>query len=47
MDIESKTIPSPPSTVQRETHIIPVDPVDPVVPVDIFRDIAVGNKMPT
>jgi hypothetical protein len=44
MDINSKTIPSPPSTVQREKNIIPVHPVSPV---DIFRDIAVGHKRPT
>jgi hypothetical protein len=43
MEIDSKTIPSPPSAVQRETNI----PVDPVVPVDMFRDIAVGHKRPT
>jgi hypothetical protein len=35
MEIDSETIPSPPSTIQRETTIIPVDPVDPVAPVDI------------
>jgi hypothetical protein len=44
MQIDSKTIPSPSSTIQRETHIIPVDPVSPV---DMFRDIAVGHKRPT
>jgi hypothetical protein len=44
MKIDSKTIPSSPSTVQRETYIIPVDPV---VPVNMFRDIAVGHKSPT
>jgi hypothetical protein len=38
MEIDSKTIPSPPSAVQRETDI------NPVVPVDMFRDIAVGHK---
>jgi hypothetical protein len=50
MEIDSETIPSPPSTVQRETTIIPVDPVvpvDPVAPVDIPRDIAVGHKRPS
>jgi hypothetical protein len=47
MEIDSKTIPSPPSAVQRETYIIPVDLVDPVVPVDMFRDIVVGHKIPT
>jgi hypothetical protein len=41
MEINSKTIPSPPSTTQRETKIIPVDPVD------MFRDIAVGHKRHT
>jgi hypothetical protein len=44
MEIDSKTIPSPPSIVQREIHNIPVHPVSPVV---IFRDIAVGHKRPT
>jgi hypothetical protein len=44
MEIDSKTIPSPPSAVQREINIIPVDPVSPV---DMFRDIAVGHKIPT
>jgi hypothetical protein len=44
MEIDSRTILSPPSTVQRETDIIPVDPV---APVDMFRDIAVGHKRPT
>jgi hypothetical protein len=44
MEINSKTISSPPSTIQRETYIIPVDPVSPV---DMFIDIAVGNKRPT
>jgi hypothetical protein len=43
MEIDSKTIPSPPSTVQRETNIIPIDPV---ALVDMFRDIVVGNKRP-
>jgi hypothetical protein len=49
MEIDSETVPSPPSAVQRETYIIPVDPVvpaDPVAPVDIPRDIAVGHKRP-
>ena len=41
MEIESKTIPSPSSTIQRETYIISVDPV---ALVDIFRDIAVRHK---
>jgi hypothetical protein len=39
MEIDSETVPSPPSVVQRETAIVPVNPVDPV---DIPRDIAVG-----
>jgi hypothetical protein len=37
-------VPSPPSTIQRETFIDPVDPVDTVSPVDVPRDIAVGHK---
>jgi hypothetical protein len=41
MEIDSETIPSPPSAVQRETDIIPADPV---APIDMFRDIAVGHK---
>jgi hypothetical protein len=44
MEIDSKKIPSPPSTAQRETNIIQVDPA---TPVDMFRDIVVGNKRPT
>jgi hypothetical protein len=39
---KEETIPSPPSTVQRETNIILVDPV---APVDMPRDIVVGHKM--
>jgi hypothetical protein len=35
MEIDSETIPSPPSTVQRETNIIPADPV---APVKMFKD---------
>jgi hypothetical protein len=49
MEIDSETVPSPPSTVKRETTIIPIDPVvpaDPVAPVDIPRDIAVSHKRP-
>jgi hypothetical protein len=49
MEIDSETIPSPPSTIQRETNIIPIDPIIPVdlvAPVDIPRDIAVGHKKP-
>jgi hypothetical protein len=41
MEIDSETIPSPPSAVQRETVI---DPVDPVAPVDVPKGIAVGHK---
>ena len=44
MEINSETMPSPPSTVQRETYIIQVDPISPV---DMFRDIVVGHKRPT
>jgi hypothetical protein len=44
MEIDSETVPSPPSAVQRETVIDPVDPVVP--PVDVPRDIAVGHKRP-
>jgi hypothetical protein len=44
MEIDSKTIPSPPSEIQRENEIIPVDPV---APVDMFRDIVVRHKSPT
>jgi hypothetical protein len=46
MEIDSETIASPPSTVQRETTIIPVDLVDLASPVDVPRDIAVGHKRP-
>jgi hypothetical protein len=49
MEIDSETIPYPTSTVHRETRIIPVDPVLPVLsvsPVDMPKDIAVGNKRP-
>jgi hypothetical protein len=42
MEIHSETIPSPPSAVQRETNIIPVDPV---ALVDMSRDIAVGHRI--
>jgi hypothetical protein len=44
MEIDSETMPSPPSAVQRETYIIPVDPVNPVSPSDMPRDITVGHK---
>jgi hypothetical protein len=40
---KEETIPSPPSTVQRETNIIPANSV---APVDMPRDIAVGHKRP-
>jgi hypothetical protein len=43
MEIESETIPSPPSTFQRETDIIPADPV---APADMSKDIAVEHKRP-
>jgi hypothetical protein len=43
---KEETIPSPPSAVQRETVIDPVDPIVPVDLVDIPRDIAVGQKRP-
>jgi hypothetical protein len=44
MEIDSETVPSPPSVVQTETTIIPVDLVDLVALVDVPRDIAVGHK---
>jgi hypothetical protein len=44
MEIESETIPSPPSIVQREAYIIPTNLVSPV---DMYKDIVVGNKRPT
>jgi hypothetical protein len=44
MEIDSETIPSPPSAIQRETNITSGHPGSPV---DMFRDIAVGHKMPT
>jgi hypothetical protein len=44
MDIDSETIPSPPSIVQRETNIIPSNPISPV---DMSRYIAVAHKRPT
>ena len=43
MEIDSEIVPSPPSTVQRETI---VDPVNPVAPIDVPRDIAVGQRRP-
>jgi hypothetical protein len=44
MKIDSETIPSPPSTVHRETYIIPVDPISSV---DMVKDITIGHKRPT
>jgi hypothetical protein len=44
MDIDSDTIPYPPSVVHREIDSILVDLVSPI---DMFRDIAIGHKMPT
>jgi hypothetical protein len=44
MDINSETIPSPPSAFQREIDIILADPV---APIDMPKDIVVGNKRPT
>jgi hypothetical protein len=47
IEIDSETIPCPPSTIQRETSIIPVDPVvlvDPAALVDVPKGIAVGHK---
>ena len=44
MEIDSKTILSPPLAIQRETYIISVDPI---APIDMFIDIAVGHKRPT
>jgi hypothetical protein len=41
MDINNATLPSFPSSVQRETNIIPTNPV---APVDITRYITVGHK---
>jgi hypothetical protein len=51
MEIDSEKneekIPSPPSTIQRETIIDLVDPVDLIAPVDVPKDIAVGHKRPS
>jgi hypothetical protein len=47
IEIDSEIVPSPPSTIQRETAIVPVDPIDPVAPVDVPKDIAVGHKRPS
>ena len=44
MEIDREIIPPPPSTVQREKDIIPVDLV---APVDMLNDIAARHKMPT
>ena len=47
MEINSEIIPSPPSAVQRETSIIPVDPVvpdDPISPIDMPKDSTIGHK---
>jgi hypothetical protein len=44
MEIDSETISSPPSTFQREKDIIPIDSI---APVDMSKDIAVGNKRPS
>jgi hypothetical protein len=44
MEIDTETIPCPPTTVQRETNITPFDPGSPD---DMFRDIAVGHKRTT
>jgi hypothetical protein len=44
MEIDRETMPSPPSIVQRETTIVPVDPV---APVNVPRDTVVGHKSST
>jgi hypothetical protein len=41
MEIDSETIPSPPSTVQREIAIYSFYPFSPV---DVSKDIAIGHK---
>jgi hypothetical protein len=41
---KEETIPSPPSTFQRETT---VDSADPVALVDISRDIVASHKRPS
>jgi hypothetical protein len=43
---KEETIPSPPSSIQRETFIDPIDRVDPIYPFYVPRDIAVGQKRP-
>jgi hypothetical protein len=37
MKIDSETLPSPPSTFQRETYIIPADPIAPVYVQEILQ----------
>jgi hypothetical protein len=44
MDIDNETIPSPPSSIQRETDITLGYPRSLV---DMFIDIAVRHKIPT
>ena len=53
MEIDSETIPSPPSAVHRETYIILDEPISLVSPAspeysfaprNIPRDITVGHK---
>ena len=50
MEIDSEkneeTVPSPPSAVHREIVTDLVDPVDLIAPVDVPRDIVVGQKRP-
>jgi hypothetical protein len=49
MEIDRETRPSPPSTIHRETNIIPYDPVVPanlVAPSNIPKDITIGHKRP-
>jgi hypothetical protein len=46
MAIDSEIVPSPPSVVQRDTIIDPIDPIDTVASVDVPRDIVVGHKRP-
>jgi hypothetical protein len=56
MEIDSETIPPPPSIVQRETYIIPYEPIALVdlvtleylvAPSNIPRDITIGHKIPS
>jgi hypothetical protein len=44
MEIDSETIPSPPSAIQREVEITPGYPGSPI---DMFRDITARHKRPT